>query len=41
MGDARRVDKSELDRRNIKTALLLALVAVLILCAFVWSVSHK
>ena len=35
------MDKRELSRRNVKMALIHALLAVAILLAFVWSVSHK
>lgn len=35
------MDKRELARRNIKTAVIHGLIAVAILLAFVWSVSHK
>lgn len=39
--EARTMDKRELSRRNVKMALIHALIAVAILAAFVWSVSHK
>jgi hypothetical protein len=35
------MDKRELARRNVKTALIHAVLALAILAAFVWSVSHK
>lgn len=35
------MDKQELARRNVKMAVIHALLALVILAAFVWSVSHK
>jgi hypothetical protein len=34
-------DNRDLARRNIKLALIHVAIAVVILAAFVWSVSHK
>lgn len=39
--ETRSMDKRELSRRNVKMAVIHALIAAVILLAFVWSVSHK
>lgn len=41
MDAAMTTDKRELARKNVKMAVIHALLALAILAAFVWSVSHK
>jgi hypothetical protein len=41
VSEPRRNDRDELARRNLRTALWLALMALGFVAAFVWSMSHR